>query len=67
MPHPAQPAAREVLDVARRASAPWGQAFGLRRGDPGFMVSGDQVGHAGFTGTSFVVDLAAGLGTQEGR
>lgn len=48
----------EPDDVARRAGAPWGQALGLRRGDPGFMASGDQVGHAGFTGTSFVVDLA---------
>ncbi|MFE7404952.1 serine hydrolase domain-containing protein [Isoptericola sp. NPDC057559] len=45
---------------ARRAGAPWGQALGLRRGDPAFMASGDQVGHAGFTGTSFVVDLATG-------
>ncbi|MFE5335263.1 serine hydrolase domain-containing protein [Isoptericola sp. NPDC056573] len=50
----------EPDDVARRAGAPWGQALGLRLGDPGFMVSGDQVGHAGFTGTSFVVDLATG-------
>ena len=60
--------AREVLDVpatstgatARRAGTPWGQALGLRRGDPGFMVSGGQVGHAGFTGTSFVADLRTG-------
>ncbi|MEL7977868.1 serine hydrolase domain-containing protein [Isoptericola sp. F-RaC21] len=50
----------EPDDVARRAGAAWGQALGLRRGDPGFMVSGDQVGHAGFTGTSFVVDLGTG-------
>jgi len=50
----------EPDDVARRAGAPWGQALGLRRGDPGFMVSGDQVGHSGFTGTSFVADLATG-------
>ncbi|MFI2104579.1 serine hydrolase domain-containing protein [Isoptericola sp. NPDC019693] len=45
---------------ARRAGAPWGQALGLRRGDPAFTVAADQVGHTGFTGVSFVVDLAAG-------
>ena len=45
---------------ARRAGAPWGQALGLRRGDPAFMATADQVGHGGFTGTSFVVDLATG-------
>ena len=50
----------EPDDVARRAGSTWGQALGLRRGDPGFMVSGDQVGHAGFTGTSFVADLGTG-------
>lgn len=28
----------EPDDVARRAGSTWGQALGLRRGDPGFMV-----------------------------
>lgn len=46
--------------AATRAGSAWGQALGLRRGDPSFMVSADQVGHGGFTGTSFVADLATG-------
>lgn len=50
----------EPDEAARRAGAPWGQALGLRRGDPAFMATADQVGHAGYTGTSFVVDLATG-------
>ncbi|WP_265521767.1 serine hydrolase domain-containing protein [Oerskovia flava] len=46
--------------VAVRAGAPYGQALGLRRGCPTMSVTGDQVGHTGFTGTSFVVDLSTG-------
>ncbi|MFP3712927.1 serine hydrolase domain-containing protein [Puerhibacterium sp. TATVAM-FAB25] len=45
---------------ARDAGAPYGQALGLRRGDPRQTVHADQVGHTGFTGTSFVVDLRSG-------
>ncbi|MCB7137124.1 serine hydrolase domain-containing protein [Cellulosimicrobium marinum] len=54
---------RELVEpdpVARAAGAGYGQAVGLRRGDPRSCVHDDQVGHTGFTGTSFVVDLRSG-------
>jgi CubicO group peptidase (beta-lactamase class C family) len=36
------------------------QAHGLRVGDPKFMTARHTVGHTGFTGTSFVADVATG-------
>ncbi|MBD5786448.1 beta-lactamase family protein [Cellulosimicrobium terreum] len=46
--------------AAQQAGAPYGQALALRRGDLAVTVSDAQVGHTGFTGTSFVVDLESG-------